>query len=223
VVTLTATPSSGYQFSGWSGDASGTSPSYTIAITSDKTIVANFSSPQRPSFQDDFSNPNSGWVVASTVEGDRRYEAGEYSLLVKSDVLLESTNAYIGQQADLAVEVDARLLAGGNAAAYGVSFRPAYSNCYAFLVSSAGTYSVGKFFQHNWYALQPWTASSYIATGGNANRLKVVCKGTTIEVYANGQKLASVNDVSLTSGYIGLVAQPSGTYAHFDNFRFFTP
>ncbi len=43
VVTLTATPSSGYRFDRWSGDASGTSPSIKITMNSNKTIVANFS------------------------------------------------------------------------------------------------------------------------------------------------------------------------------------
>jgi uncharacterized repeat protein (TIGR02543 family) len=43
-VTLTATQSnSGYIFSGWSGDASGTSNPLTITADSDKTITANFS------------------------------------------------------------------------------------------------------------------------------------------------------------------------------------
>jgi|GEM_PF-2020365 uncharacterized repeat protein (TIGR02543 family) len=42
-VALTATPSnSGYIFSGWSGDASGTSNPLTITADSDKTITANF-------------------------------------------------------------------------------------------------------------------------------------------------------------------------------------
>ena len=42
-VTLTATPSnSGYIFSGWSGDASGTTNPLTITADSDKTITANF-------------------------------------------------------------------------------------------------------------------------------------------------------------------------------------
>lgn len=41
-VTLTATPFSGYQFSGWSGDASGTTNPLTITVTSNKNITANF-------------------------------------------------------------------------------------------------------------------------------------------------------------------------------------
>jgi len=42
-VTLTATPASGYQFVSWSGDASGTSPTVTITMNSNKNVIANFS------------------------------------------------------------------------------------------------------------------------------------------------------------------------------------
>jgi len=41
-VSVTAVPNSGYQFSGWSGDASGTSNPTTITMDSDKSITANF-------------------------------------------------------------------------------------------------------------------------------------------------------------------------------------
>ena len=41
-LTLTATPSSGWQFSNWSGDASGSQSSITISMSSSKTITANF-------------------------------------------------------------------------------------------------------------------------------------------------------------------------------------
>jgi len=42
VVTATATPSSGYEFDNWSGDASGTTTSMTVTMNSDKKITANF-------------------------------------------------------------------------------------------------------------------------------------------------------------------------------------
>ena len=43
VVGLTATPSAGYQFDGWSGDASGTTSSVNITMDADKTVTATFS------------------------------------------------------------------------------------------------------------------------------------------------------------------------------------
>uniref|UniRef100_UPI00262BE637 InlB B-repeat-containing protein n=1 Tax=uncultured Tenacibaculum sp. TaxID=174713 RepID=UPI00262BE637 len=42
-VVLTATPNAGYQFDGWSGDASGTTNPLTITMDADKTVTAVFS------------------------------------------------------------------------------------------------------------------------------------------------------------------------------------
>lgn len=42
-VTVTAMPAAGYIFTGWSGDASGTSASTTVTMNSNKSVVANFS------------------------------------------------------------------------------------------------------------------------------------------------------------------------------------
>ena len=41
-VTITATPEPGYAFSGWSGNASGSTNPLTLTMTGDKTITANF-------------------------------------------------------------------------------------------------------------------------------------------------------------------------------------
>jgi len=42
VVTLTATPASGYTFSGWSGAASGTSTTTTVTVNSNLSVTASF-------------------------------------------------------------------------------------------------------------------------------------------------------------------------------------
>jgi uncharacterized repeat protein (TIGR02543 family) len=44
VVTLQAMPNQGYTFSGWSGDASGTSSSTTVTMNANKTVTAGFTS-----------------------------------------------------------------------------------------------------------------------------------------------------------------------------------
>ena len=42
VVTLTAVANSGYQFSSWSGDATGSNPTITITMNGNKSVTANF-------------------------------------------------------------------------------------------------------------------------------------------------------------------------------------
>ncbi|MDY6834862.1 MAG: SBBP repeat-containing protein [Chloroflexota bacterium] len=41
-VVITATPDSGWKFTGWAGDVTDTSPEITVEMTSDMTVVANF-------------------------------------------------------------------------------------------------------------------------------------------------------------------------------------
>jgi len=41
-VTLRASPASGYEFVGWSGDITGASPEITVTLDADKTVVATF-------------------------------------------------------------------------------------------------------------------------------------------------------------------------------------
>jgi len=48
-VSITATPNSGYQFSGWSGSASGTTNPISITMDNDKSVTANFTATSKPS------------------------------------------------------------------------------------------------------------------------------------------------------------------------------
>jgi len=60
VVTLTATPNSGYTFTGWSGDHSGTTNPATITMTANKIVTANFTLSTTP------VTAPSGWVSGTT-------------------------------------------------------------------------------------------------------------------------------------------------------------
>jgi len=66
-VTLTATPASNYTFDHWGGDASGSSPTITVTMNSNKRIVAYFRSittptPPTPEYAYNFTVPSFGSV-----------------------------------------------------------------------------------------------------------------------------------------------------------------
>lgn len=48
IVTLTATPITGFQFGGWSGDLTGTNPTTAIAMYQNRSVTANFGAPPPP-------------------------------------------------------------------------------------------------------------------------------------------------------------------------------
>jgi uncharacterized repeat protein (TIGR02543 family) len=54
--TLTATPATGYVFSGWTGDASGTDNPLTLLMNADKTVGASFSQDTRDTDGDGLTN-----------------------------------------------------------------------------------------------------------------------------------------------------------------------
>ena len=64
-VTLTATPNSEYEFSSWSGDASGSANPITLTMNSNKSVTANFT-PTCTYALSVSTNPPSGVSVAIT-------------------------------------------------------------------------------------------------------------------------------------------------------------
>jgi uncharacterized repeat protein (TIGR02543 family) len=78
-VTLTANPASSYTFDHWEGDASGTSPSITITMNSDKTLTANF---KRQTYTLTISTSPSGAGSVSPSSGE--YESGVQVTLTAS-------------------------------------------------------------------------------------------------------------------------------------------
>jgi hypothetical protein len=71
-VLITATPSSGYTFSGWSGDVSSNYRQITIAMDSDKSITANFSvAPSDETGGGEEDGKKGGCFIATAAYGSR--------------------------------------------------------------------------------------------------------------------------------------------------------
>ena len=62
VISLTATPSSGYEFSSWSGDLSGSSNPASLTMNSDKSVTAIFTSTQTTQYTLTTSTSGSGSI-----------------------------------------------------------------------------------------------------------------------------------------------------------------
>lgn len=175
----------------------------------------------KPMYEDDFSNPASGWPTGSTETEEVIYADGEFCISVK--IFDHSVWAYCtkpGVLADFTLEIDARLTSGPKDAGYGVVFRfQGDDNFYRFLVSEDGYYLVGARLNGKWTEFQGKTKSDFIKGGNSTNHLKVVCKGPQIEAYVNGHHLTTVIDNSFAEGYVGMIvdtALPNARVA-FDN------
>jgi hypothetical protein len=175
-------------------------------------------------FEDDFSNPNSGWPVGPTKYGNAKYENGGYRITANDEEYITvSTNQYIGVLDDFIFEVDATPTPQTSGyTQICVLFRNLDSdNYYQFLIirnidtvinytpfsltPKPGVYTFGKNVAGQFTTLQDWTESSAINKAVPVvNRLKIVCQGANISLYCNGTLLQTFTDYSLKEGEIKL-------------------
>lgn len=80
-VTLTASPSSGYTFDYWSGSASGTTPTTTVTMNSDKSLTAHFKSTAQMYTLTISINPSAAGSVSPS---GGEYESGDQITLTAS-------------------------------------------------------------------------------------------------------------------------------------------
>ncbi|HLV32547.1 MAG TPA: carbohydrate binding domain-containing protein [Chitinispirillaceae bacterium] len=87
-VSLTATPSEGWVFNSWSGDASGNQNPLTVTMNTTKSIIANFTTAdgkQDLVLNGDFSSGNASWTFNNwSGSGTGSVENGEYKLTISS-------------------------------------------------------------------------------------------------------------------------------------------
>ena len=179
-------------------------------------------------FQDDFSDPASGWIRVTAATGMSDYMDGVYRILVNEpNVDIWSKPGL--QVADVRIEVDAFKVGGERDNRFGVICRAVDDDSfYTFIISSDGYYGIGMI-NDNVYqligmdALQP---SDAIQLGSALNHVRADCIGNTLTLFVNGVQLAQVQDSSFANGDVGLIAgtyDSPGTDIRFDNFILYRP
>lgn len=157
-------------------------------------------------FRDDFSDGTSGWLDAADAESSQGYRRGQFFIKVQAPDSIVWDNAG-GNFQDFALEVRARQVSGAPENSYGVLLRYIDdSNFYRFDLTGDGHYAVLKSERGEWEMLVDWQASARIRPLGEENLVKVVCQGSGMTFYANGQELVTVEDDSFERGDVGLFA-----------------
>jgi hypothetical protein len=124
--------------------------------------------------------------------------------------------------------VDAGKLGGPDENRIGLICRYTGTDYYFFIVTSDGFYGIGLFSggQAALLGQSEMQASNNIKTGLAVNHIRADCLGNTLTFYINGLQVASVQDATLASGDVGLLAgtfsQP-GADVIFDNFVVLKP
>jgi hypothetical protein len=177
-------------------------------------------------FQDDLSNPNSGWFVykADETKGGK-YENGIYNVWTNTkDTVLVLNPKLRKQFSNFSAEVDVRRTSEDMGALLGIIYRlDDTGHYYRFSISDNQTYLVSLATNGLEQQLNKKDFSSFIKPGNETNTLKLVCKGETQEVYVNGNKLDTITDNTSLTGEIGLGFSnwaPAASYT-FTNFKLY--
>ncbi len=183
--------------------------------------------PGKVLFADDFANPGSGWNQAATAEGETNYADGAYRILVNGpnmDIWAKANRIFT----DVRIEVDAFKVGGDRNNRFGIICRASGANFYALMISSDGYYGIGKVKEaiYTLIGMNTMQSSQAIKTGSALNHLRADCIGETLTLYANGQKLAEVQDSDYEAGDVGLIAgtyDKPGTDIRFDDYVVYQP
>jgi hypothetical protein len=179
-------------------------------------------------FQDDFSKPANGWIVAKTDYAEFSYAEGEYRVLLNKPDF--NTYSILPKQKydHVSVEVDARLASGPANGVFGLLCRgeadeQTASKAYIFAIRADGVYAILKRTSPTfWDAIAMGSKSKAIKPGNATNRLRADCAGGKLSFYVNGEKLLEKTDASFSGGLVGLAVttQPKSDPmdVRFDNF-----
>jgi hypothetical protein len=174
-------------------------------------------------FQDDFSDPSSGWDRMDVDEGLTDYADGKYRIFVNTN----STDIWANpglEFTDVVVDVDATKVGGSNDNDFGVICRyQGEENFYFFIIGSDQSFGIGivKDGVQDLLSEKPMGYHPAVQKGDTNNHIQASCVDSKLSLSVNGEKLLEVNDDSFDSGDVGLMAgtfDEPGTDIHFDNF-----
>jgi hypothetical protein len=195
---------------------------------SDSSDPASTQLPENILFQDDFSDPSSGWDRINQSDGITDYADGVYRIFVNTVNTDIWSNPGL-DFGDVRVEVDATKVGGNDNNDFGVICRYQDSdNYYFFIASSDGYYGIGRFVggKQELIGVESMPPSEVIKKGDATNHLRADCIGSKLSLFVNDQFLTQVEDTAFTSGDVGLLAgslDSPGVDIHFDNFKALKP
>lgn len=172
------------------------------------------SAPSGVLFEDDFSDPNSGWNTWSDSDGTIEYTAGGlrlYVIAANMDIWSRANQTF---PADVRIEVDAAKIGGPDDNDFGVVCRyQDGSNFYFALISSDGYQGIGRMQNDDRTLLSADSLlpADAIRQGEATNHIRFDCVGSDFALYVNDILVSTASDSTFTTG--GDVALLAGTFS----------
>jgi hypothetical protein len=230
-VKLTATAVEGFIFSKWSGDVTGDSPSITISMDQKKDIIAIFN---EVLFEDQFIDNRNNWYTGS----NSVVSGGVLTLVIDPPLGKTQTRKIFKwldgapQHPDFGFEADVITLQPDSDPYKGIFFladpRKSETNRpereFVFIINgNEGKYALSQDTSTGPNFIVNWTASPFINKGMSTNSLKVMCRNSVIELYANNHLLTTITNQfpeALGDNGIGVVISGSvPARAAYDNVK----
>jgi hypothetical protein len=193
-------------FGTWAG-LRGLFPSPTQTVPLPITPTQSSNAQEVILFEDDFSNPNSGWPDGQNDQAAFGYQPDGYHISVHG--LERSQWVYTNRvHEDASLSVDATPVIAGSIGYYGLLCRiQDDANFYYLVVQSNGSYTIGKYKNAEFNSLVGgWRQSEAIAAGNQSNRLRAECTGNSLRLYVNHVLVGEATDTDFTSGSSGILA-----------------
>lgn len=181
----------------------------------------------KPLFQDDFSNPASGWAVQRSEDMTLEYADGGFRIFVDNQALPnEYPQSFIEQKfGDVRLEVDVRRVSGSDSAKAALICRRADASHYVLAdIDAKGTARVGTF-SNNLFDILGYEEGTAGLQAGN-NHLRLDCIGNMASLYVNENLVVSAEVDGPSQGAVGFGAGRAAegqTDFRFDNFAVYAP
>jgi hypothetical protein len=166
-----------------------------------------------PDYQDDFSNPGSGWYTGIDESGETGYKEGTYYVLSTNKG--DSIGDWHGPAfSDFVLEVDVQFVSGedGNWMVILRDWREPNPPPQGFY-GIEGRLEENTVFLRKWdfidqtaLKLLPVSATTLMKSGYETSHLMAILKGNQMALYLNGQPVGLGSDDTWSSGTIGLAA-----------------
>ncbi|HBG59583.1 MAG TPA: hypothetical protein DDW97_02275 [Anaerolineaceae bacterium] len=155
-------------------------------------------------FQDDFSNPKSGWDRTNQGGNSTDYADGKYRITLATPQQDIWANPYQYFDKDIIVEVDAWQNPRTVQAAYGIIC--GYSdvnNFYALTIGGVGYVEIFRYQQGKRLTLA--SAENQARIDPEYNHLKAECASSALQLWVNGSLVAEVEALEVPYGDVGLI------------------
>lgn len=195
-----------------------------VTIATDTTVGESFDHSGEVIFEDDFSDPNSGWDSVVDEAGTAKYEDGEYTISVTEPMyFIYADQEYLYDS--IFIETELRVVDSVGDGDFGFICGLRGDELTVLEISEDGYYSIWKQSGSEVSFLVDWEYSQEVAAGGPF-QLGAQCGRDELILVLNGQVLARAVDQDYLPGSVGMMAgtfDNPGIKVAFDNLKIMIP